>query len=701
MCKHKSNIMKNIINKHLIILCIIIISVLYSCNKTSNLIIPKNFIGLLAVKEWKAIGPFEFDTLKQEPKNTFNNKDLELYNIDEENFAEKDFFKLSNSHIRTFTIKCPNSPVKLFDHVDQITLKNKSNFYLYTNVYSESEQEVVFMFDGSRNYKVWINKVEVLKVLNKENTIKNGDRFLRVKLHKGNNLVFAKINKGINQYSWGILIAVTSENMAEKIFKENYLADFVNNPFISDSLSLYFGPYSKARLIIRDIDNNVRLDKICYNKNQKSFFVDCKELPKGPLLAELILGQDSIKELVYKGNMLEYVNTLKFEAMQLNGSINVLEDIRAAIDRLNFLVERLDESSEAGIRYYHRNILFYSRNLQELINCVRMNKKNSFFAGTILKTYYSKKDTISYHFLLHVDKQLINNKPMPLIFIIPYALVDESMTQSWYIGNLDQIALDSRNADKYGFAIAWLFMKGKKYQTSKDAVDDAKNAINVIKNDYDLDTTQIYLNGECVGGQRALLMAERCPDLFAGVSVKCPVTMSGPENDKPIDFIQNLINIPVCIQHGLDDHQVPIQNTRDFAAEANKYGQSIKVIETSTGHLNFTDAERRYNFVYFDSLRSLPKTKTIDKIQYVTFESPANAYWIKINKIDYREKAEINAKYDSLKCMFNVQIKNILNYSILLNKLNISPNSNISIYTNDILSYNGLSNKNEINISVQ
>lgn len=680
---------------------VLFITITTACQKKTSLIIPKNFNGLLAVNEWKISGPFEFDTLKQNSINTFQNKDLELFGIDEENFEESDFDKLNNSKFKPVLIKCPNSPVKLFDHFDKTTKKNKSNFYLFTTIYSECDQEVVFMFDGSRNYKIWINKIDVLEVCNKENTIKNGDRFLRIKVKKGNNTVFAKVNKGINQYSWGILMAMTSTTMSQKIFKEKYLTDFINDPFISDSLSLYLGPYTNARLIITDVENRVKLDKVCQNKNQKSFFVNCKDLPDGLLTAKLILERDTIQEIIYKGNMLEYIKTLKLEARQLNCPKNVLEDLKAAVSRLDFLVEKLDESSESGIRYYHRNILFYSKNLQELVNYVRKNKKDKFFAGTILKTYYSEKDTIVYQFLFHVNKKHINDRPMPLVFFIPYALVEESMAKSWYIGNLDQIALDSKNADEYGFAVAWLFMKGKKYETSKNAVEDAINAIKIIKSNYNVDTTQIFLNGECVGGQRALLMAERCPDLFAGVSVRCPVTKGGNINDRPIDFVQNLLNIPVCIHHGLNDDQVPIQDTRDFATEAKTIGKSIKVIETSTGHLNFTDDERRYNFVYFDSLTRLSRTRTVDKIQYIPFESPAIAYWIKINKISTNEKAEINAKYDSLKHVFNIQTKNILSYNILLDKLNMSPNSNISIYTNSTLSYKGPARKSEISISVK
>lgn len=672
-----------------------------ACQRKTSLIISKNFDGLSAVNEWKISGPFEYDTLKQNSTNTFQNKDLEPFGIDEENFNENDFDKLKASKFAPIIIKCPNSPVRLFDYFEKATKKNKSNYYLYTTIYSKCEQDVVFIFDGSRSYKIWINKVNVLEVHDKENTIKNGDRFLRIKLRKGNNSIFAKVNRGTNQYSWGIMMAITTTSISCEIYKEKYLTDFVNDPFISDSLSLYLGPYNTATVTITDVKGNVILNRVCENKSQKDFLINCKDIPNGLLSVNLSLGHDTIQEIIYKGDMLDYVKKLSKEAIQLNCPKKTREDIKVAIDRLDFLVEKLDESSESGIRYYHRNILFYCKNLLEQIDYVKKNKHNRFLSGTVLKSYYSLKDSIEYHFLFHIHKKHVNSISVPVVFFIPYALEDESMARSWYIGNLDQITLDSKSADEYGFATVWLFLKGRKYRNSKDAVEDVKNAIEIIKNDYNIDTTKIFLNGECIGGQRALLIAERCPDLFAGVSVRCPVTKSGDINDRPIDFVQNLLNIPVCIHHGLNDKEVSIQDTRDFATEANTIGKSIKVIETSTGHFNLTNAERRYNFIYFDSLSRLPRTRIVNKIRYITFESSSTAYWTKINKIITNEKAEINANYDSLKHVFNIQTENILSYNILMDKLSISPNSNISIYTNGTLSYEGPARKNEISISAK
>ncbi len=682
-----------------LILRIITLSVsLLSCNRTPSLVIPNDFQGILPIKEWKVVGPFEFDTLKQNPHNTYYNKDLERYGISEEHFSESDFEILNDYKIKTFSIQTYNSPVNLFDHVDKNQINNKSNFYLYTSVYSEGEEEVVFIFDGSCNYKVWINQRQVLEVLNKKNTHKIGDRFIKVKLQKGNNFVFAKVNRGSNQLAWGILMVGASLKAAQKIYKENYLSDFISDPLISDSISLYLGPYSNARIKIVDSDNNVKLNDSCFNKYQKIFFIKCGGIHDGLYSSKLFLEDDSLEEFIYRGNIFKFIQELKLKSQQLKCDNCTMNDVNAAIERLDFLINKLDESSESEVRYYHSNLIYYSINLHNLIGYVRKNKHDRLYCGTSLKTYFSEKDNAVYHFMLHVSKCLINTPSLPLILFVPYSLVDETMPRSWYIGTLDQIEMDSKMADDYGFAVAWLFMRGTKY-TPINAVEEAKNVIKRIKRDYNLDTTKIYLIGECVGGKRALLLAEKCPDLFSGIAVKEPVTMGGDEIEKPIYFVQNLYNIPTCIFHGIYDNEVPIEWSRKFASDAQKVGKFMKVVETETGHLKLSRDERRNSFLFLDSLKTHHQAKRIDTIKYCTCDvGSSSLYWIEICKIKPLEKAEITATYDSSSQNIHVDCKNILEFNVLTNLLDLTKGTDLTIYANNIISYRGTVNRNKVNI---
>jgi poly(3-hydroxybutyrate) depolymerase len=57
-----------------------------------------------------------------------------------------------------------------------------------------------------------------------------------------------------------------------------------------------------------------------------------------------------------------------------------------------------------------------------------------------------------------------------------------------------------------------------------NGIDDMKEVLKRLKKDYYIDTSKIFLNGNCVGGQRALLVAENCPDYFSGIAVTSPMS---------------------------------------------------------------------------------------------------------------------------------------------------------------------------------
>lgn len=697
----KRIVVRRIVFKFILGIAWIVFALLSSCNDSDSPIItiPREYKGILLIKEWKAVGPFMFDTLHQNSLNTFQNKDLKDFGIEEENFCEDDFNKFHSKHT-PFVIDCSNSPVKLFDYIDKKSKNNKSNFYLFTKIYSESDQDVVFIFDGSRNYKVWINREPVLEVLNKDNAGKNGDRFLRFRLHKGMNTVFAKVNRGTNKYSWGIFMAIASESVANQIFKWNYLSDFINDSFVSDSLSLYLGPHLKAELKIVDKNGKLILNENCISNNENNCNVNCNQLPNGIHNAILLAGNDSLNQLFFKGDIFKFINELYLETRKLSCQKNVMEDVSLAIDRLDFLTEKLDESSEAGIRYYHRNILYYANNLHELIGYIKKAKNDSLFPGTILKSYHSGNDTTLHQFMFYPNKESINKKPMPLIIFVPYVINEESMSRSWYIGNLDQIEADKKMSDLYGFSLAWLFIKGQDFNPI-EAMNEVRHILMSIKRDYYIDSTKVYLMGECVGGQRALLIAKENPDSFSGVAVRAPITTDFEDHINPMNFVSNFQNLHVFVVHGKNDTEVPIRNTKKFIKKAEKDQIKIDFLESEHGHLHISRDERFILFSYLDSIQQFSNEDYPGIVKYITYDTvPISVYWIKINEINLGCRAQIFAKYDTIKNTYTVQTENIISYSIRFREQDFQFNNNISIYTNNKLNYTGKPIRSELSISV-
>lgn len=592
--------------KYLIYLSISMNLLLFiSCQKKQAIFINKKFNNTIIIDEWKVIGPFTFNTKIQADTNTFNNKDLELFGIDENCFDEEDFKKIENPEYKPFIFKSPHSVTNIFDHLSKDDNKqNKSNIYLYTNIESECEQEVVFIFDGSSSYKVWLNKERVLDVFNKENTVKYGEYFLRIKLHKGKNTLFVKLNRGSNQYSWCFLAIISSIKEGKSIWREKYLSDFVYDPQVSDSLNLYLGPYKYAQLQIKDLNNRKIFSTSLHNKlNQKNISISFHNLKDGFYNARLVLENNSIDEIIYKGDIQNFINNTKLKIDKSNYNNQVRNDLNAAVNRLDFLISRQDDRSEAGKKYYHRNIIFYSKNLSDLIEYVTINNNTKYFTGTIIKTFYQDNiDKIQYY-MFHVDKKTIK-KELALILFIPYEINEESLPESWYIGNLDAITFDIKNAERYNFALVWPFLKGKDYKTSDEAVKEIRDIINRIREDYNIDTSQIYLNGECVGGQRALLIGAKASNLFAGISVKSPITITEGIGENPYNHIHLLKHMPIAIRHGIYDNTVAIKETRHFVMKVRNEGIPLKYTETKSGHINITNIDRIYNFTFFDSIRN-------------------------------------------------------------------------------------------------
>lgn len=576
-----------------------------SCKKEYYTFIEKDFDNSIIIEKWKAIGPFKYDTITQIDTNSFNNRDLELYGIDENIFNESDLKRVENSEYKTILIKNTHDIINFFDYVSKnTTIQDLSNFYLYTNIESECEQEIVFIFDGSSSYSIWLNKEKVLSVLNKENTVKYGEYFLRTKLQKGTNSLFVKVNRGSNQYSWCFLAMITSIKKGKTIWQEKYSSDFVTDPQISDSLKIYLGPYKSAQLQIKDLNNVDIFSTLVNNKyNEKALSISSHNLADGFYRARLIIENDSIDETIYKGNIHSFIKEMKDKITNSIYKDKIRNELNTAINRLDFLISRQDSRSEEGKRYYHRNIIFYSKNLLDLMEYIDKHGDTKNFTGTILKAFYESKNDKVQHYLFHVDKNTIKNK-LSLVLFIPYEINEKSLPESWYIGNLDPITLDIKDAEQYNFALAWIFLKGSEYKTSDEAICEVRDIIDAIKKDYNMDENQIYLNGECVGGSRALLIAAKTPNLFAGISVKSPITMKGKKGEKPYDYIRCLENIPIAIRHGIYDNRVSIKDTRYFVEEARKGGISIDYIETLSSHFSITNIDRRYNFIFFDSVRS-------------------------------------------------------------------------------------------------
>lgn len=678
-----------IFNTSLLFLCICLLT---RCDFDSTARIPENNFTTTPVKKWICIGPFHFDTISQDPSKTFYNMDLAEFGVDETFFSKSDLNKFPES-INRFEFEDLEGTVDLMKFAKD-DKKQLSNFYLFSEVESDVDKEVVFITDGSFAYKMWLNDQLIISDYWKKNTNKGGDRFIPVKLRKGTNKIFAKVNRGSNEISWKLNLTISNSDEAKKVFFENCLSDFIANPNFSDSLSIYVGPNQNGNIEINDGDNQVAFKKTFSKDEIKDCYVNLhnlQNLSDGFYTTRLISEEYTMEERVYKGQLSDVKTKFEKSISALNCDSSYKKEIEASIKKFNYLIEvKPDSLSRYEKQYWKNNSVFYGYNTNKELEYIEQRNSLSGCPGTLIKSYYSLDEKKTFNFLFHCTGSPEEISLKPVILMIPYALEGNDFNTSWYFSSLDQILIDAHLAEENDFSIAWLFLKGSDYSI-ENADEDVSGVINTLISDYNIKANNFYLDGDCVGGYRALLIASRNPDKFSGVAAHGPITQ-GDRGFGPINLVRNLFNVPTCIVHGHEDAVVPIQQTKLYIKESEKFGvypvleEKFKKGKHSLSKAYHYDSFIKLKDFYAGSQKELPKI-----IKYCTYEKETKSiYWLDIVPQYDPDFSEISIEYDSIRKIVDIKSEGIENISIDTNVLKIDPNSTITINSNGVQVYKGM-----------
>ncbi|MDR2146599.1 MAG: dienelactone hydrolase family protein [Tannerella sp.] len=546
--------------------------------------------SIIEIKNWIAIGPFEFQPLFTDPAKTFFRKDLKRYGIKEGAVDEAALEKLQKKGVNVFLMESP-PPVRLFEYVWKNAPK-KSNFYLVTRIYSAEKQEVTLIADGSYSYAMWLNGEKLVEERVKYNINKAGNRFINVSLKKGENILSVKINRGTNMRSWDLITVLTSRREAQRIFRVNYAADFAVNPIINHSLEVYAGPYSSGKVEIRNDKGETVAGGSFDNQNtngQPFAVSDLKKLEAGFYKTILTVGGEKLEEMIYKGDYPGFVKKMKAAVATVNQDSLYINDLTAAMQRVDYLNGKPGDSNSPGeTRFLNRNRVFWGYSLN------RMLQKDVL---TQLMTYTDENNDPGI-FIFHTGNR---QQKVPLVIIVPSGLEGNSMIEDWYTSNLDQIETDNALADEYGFAVAWIYAGGKKYSDDKTE-QEITAIIDRLSSEGLIDGKRIFITGDCEGGRRALLQLAATPNRYAGCAVSGPVTILEDINESPIDLLPQMGKVPIFIEHGVDDNIVPIENSFRFYAEAQKLDLPVEFVEVGGSHVSISKDNHRALFEFFSRM---------------------------------------------------------------------------------------------------
>jgi len=407
--------------------------------------------------------------------------------------------------------------------------------------------------------------------------------------------LFAKVSRGTNKLSWSLICTLSPLQKAEQIFRINYASDFIVNPLINNSLEIYTGSYTKGQVEILDgkeqIVSCVSFDNC--NTNNKPFVVsNLKKINDGFYKTILTVGEKKLEEMIYKGNYQQFVNKAKVSVGEINNKSPYMKDLKVAMQRVNYLNKKQgDPNSLSEICFLNRNRVFWGYSLY------RMLHKD---ALTQLMTYQSQEDNLGI-FIFHIGCKQQQN--IPLVFIVPSALQDNSMIEDWYTSNLDQIEIDNTFADQYGFAVAWIYAGGRKYSAEKTE-KEITAIINRLKSEYDIDSKRIFIMGDCEGGRRALVQLAATPERYAACAVSPPLTLSGGSDGMPIKLLPKMDKIPILIKHGINDDVSPIENSRKFNEEAKKLHIPTIYNEVQGSHVSISKDIHQDVFNFFSKIKS-------------------------------------------------------------------------------------------------
>jgi len=136
-------------------------------------------------------------------------------------------------------------------------------------------------------------------------------------------------------------------------------------------------------------------------------------------------------------------------------------------------------------------------------------------------------------------------------------------------------------------------------QDAQRSEQDVMNVLQLMHDEFSVDSNRIYLWGHSMGGAGTYHIAAKYPDIFAGLGVAAPA----PEADAPMNnILNNIKHLPIFVLQGDEDAAVPVERTRAWVAKMQELGMQHVYVEIPGGDhslLISQDAVNMQKFVDF------------------------------------------------------------------------------------------------------
>lgn len=133
-------------------------------------------------------------------------------------------------------------------------------------------------------------------------------------------------------------------------------------------------------------------------------------------------------------------------------------------------------------------------------------------------------------------------------------------------------------------------------QDAQRSEQDVMNVLQLVRDEFTIDSNRIYLWGHSMGGAGTYHIASKHPDLFAGLGVAAPA----PEADASMnEILDNIKHLPIFVLQGDEDTAVPVERTRAWVARMQELGMQHVYVEIPGGDHSLLISQDKNNMKKF------------------------------------------------------------------------------------------------------
>lgn len=129
---------------------------------------------------------------------------------------------------------------------------------------------------------------------------------------------------------------------------------------------------------------------------------------------------------------------------------------------------------------------------------------------------------------------------------------------------------------------------------------DVMNVFGMMRDEFNVDRSRIYLMGHSMGGGGTMYLGPKHADIWAALA---PIAGGGgrPDQAESLERLKSA-GVAVMLVHGDADEIVPVQGSRDLAAQMKEIGVDSEYIELpGVGHGPVINLAQPYIFDFFDT----------------------------------------------------------------------------------------------------